>query len=117
MKDTLEITWTEMIYDFGDLSEVVLSILLQHDAAVTGQLAPEVSGLLNRQHRELMTQWHAAPYPRKTETSAEPLRKFQKNHAMSGVIRENHEKRVKKGDVPARLGAHGVVCANKQATP
>jgi hypothetical protein len=35
---------------------------------------------------------------------------------MFGVIRENNEKRVKKGGVPARVGAYGAVCINKQAT-
>ena len=33
---------------------------------------------------------------------------------MFGVIRENHEKRVKKGGVPARVGAHGAVCINRE---
>jgi len=49
------------------------------------------------------------------ETSDEPLRKL-KNPDMFGVIRENHEKRVKKGGVPGRMDAYGVVRINKQAT-
>ena len=33
---------------------------------------------------------------------------------MFGVIRENHEKRVKKGGVAGRMDAYGVACNSKQ---
>jgi hypothetical protein len=55
--------------------------------------------------------------PEEDKPQLKPCENLKKNPAMFGVIRENHEKRVKKGGVLGRVGAHGAVCINKEETP
>ena len=115
MEDKLDTIWTEIIYDSGNFLKSCYPFFWD---ATPCHWIIGARRFGTTESRNIGNQWRndAASYSRRMETAAEAPRKL-KNPATFGVIRENHEKRVKKGGVSERVGARGAVCIDKEETP